>query len=77
MFFHVILTMECNLHCKYCFGEALKDVDADFPDFEIDYFLPKKTNCNIGSLDRFCRQDSNCVLTFYGGEPLLYIDEIK
>jgi len=77
MFFHVILTMECNLHCEYCFGEALKDVDADFPDFEIDYCLPKKTNCNIGSLDRFCRQDSNCVLTFYGGEPLLYIDEIK
>ncbi len=69
--------MECNLHCKYCFGEVFKDVDADFPDFEIDYCLLKKTNCDIGSLNRFCRQDPGCVLTFYGGKPLLCIKEIK
>ena len=69
--------MECNLHCKYCFGEVFKDVDADFLDFEIDYCLPKKTNCDIGSLNRFCRQDPSCVLTLYGGELLLCIKEIK
>jgi len=43
VFFHVILTTECNLHCKYCFGEALKDVDADFPDFE----FMKYNGCEI------------------------------
>jgi uncharacterized protein len=77
MFFHVILTTECNLRCKYCFGEALEDVDAAFPDFEIDYCLPKRVSYDVDSLDRFCRQDPDCVLTFYGGEPLLCIDEIK
>lgn len=25
MFFHVILTTECNLQCRYCFVEALMD----------------------------------------------------
>ncbi len=59
MFFHVILTTECNLQCTYCFGEALKDVDADFPDFEIDYCLPKRISYDVGSLDRFCRR-INC-----------------
>jgi len=77
MFLHVILTTERNLQCRYCFGEALEDVDADFPDSEIDYCLPKRISYDVDSLDRFCRQDPNCVLTSYGGEPLLCIDEIK
>jgi len=77
MFFHVILTTECNLQCEYCFGEALEDVDADFPDFKIDYSLPKKVNYDVNLLDKFCRLDPDCVLTFYGGEPLLRVDEIK
>ena len=77
MFFHVILTNACNLQCRYCFGEALEDVDADFSDFEVDYSLPKKISYDVNLLDRFCRRDSNCVLIFYGGEPLLCVDEIK
>lgn len=59
MFFQVILTTECNLQCTYCFGEALEDVDADFPDFEVDYCLPKRISYDVGSLDRFCRR-INC-----------------
>jgi putative peptide-modifying radical SAM enzyme len=77
MFFHTILTTECNLQCRYCFGEALEDVDADFSDFEVDYSLPKKLNYDIDSLERFCKRDPDCVLTFYGGEPLLCVEEIK
>ncbi len=72
-----MLTTECNLKCRYCYGEALEDVDADFPDLEIDYCLPKRISYDVGSLDRFCRQDPDYVLTFYGGEPLLCVDEIK
>jgi len=56
MFFHVILTTECNLQCTYCFGEASEDVDADFPDFKVDYCLPKRISYDISSLDRFCRR---------------------
>ncbi len=77
MFFHVILTTECNLQCRYCFGEALEDADADFPGFEVDYSLPKKMSYDTSLLDRFCRRDPDCTWIFYGGEPLLCVDEIK
>ncbi len=78
MFFHVILTSECNLQCKYCFGESLDDFDEDFgDDIEVDYQLPRRIGYDIEALDRFCRQDPECVLTFYGGEPLLRADKIR
>jgi putative peptide-modifying radical SAM enzyme len=77
MFFHVILTTECNLQCRYCYGEALTDVDSNFAASDVEYSLPKKISYKAEMLDRFCRQDPDCVLTFYGGEPLLCIDEIK
>lgn len=77
MFFHLILTPECNLECRYCFGEAFNDVDCDFSDFEVDYSLPKKISYDVGLLNRLCEQDADCVLTFYGGEPLLCVDEIR
>jgi len=77
MFFHVILTNACNLQCRYCFGEALKDMGTDFSDFEVDYALPKNISYDVNLLDSFCRQDHDCVLIFYGGEPLLCVDEIK
>ena len=77
MFFHVILTTECNLQCRYCFGETLEDFDEDFGDFDLDYSLPKKANYDWKLLADFCRKDADCVLTFYGGEPLLCADEIK
>jgi putative peptide-modifying radical SAM enzyme len=77
MFFHVILTGECNSQCRYCFAEAMEDVDEDFSGFDVDYSLPKEIGYKIDLLERLCRQDSECVLTFYGGEPLLCTEEIK
>ncbi|MCL4430182.1 MAG: TIGR04084 family radical SAM/SPASM domain-containing protein [Chloroflexi bacterium] len=78
MFFHVILTSECNLQCKYCFGESLDDFDEDFgDDIEVDYDLPRRLNYDLGLLEGFCRQDPECVLTFYGGEPLLQMDKLR
>jgi len=77
MFFHVILTTKCNLQCKYCFGEALEDFDADFGGFDVDYSLPERVSYDPDLLDRFCKQDPDCVLTFYGGEPLFCTDEIR
>lgn len=77
MYFHVIVTTECNLECRYCFGEAMEDVDEDFSGFDVDYSLPRRISYDIGCLEKFCRQDPDCVLTFYGGEPLLCIDSMK
>ena len=77
MFFHVILTSDCNLQCKYCFGESLDDFDEDFGnDIEVDYNLPRSISYDVKLLARFCRQDSECILTFYGGEPLLQASKI-
>jgi putative peptide-modifying radical SAM enzyme len=77
MFFHVILTTECNLQCRYCFGETLDDFDEDFADSDVDYALPKKASYAVKVLEAFCEKDSECVLTFYGGEPLLCVSEVK
>ena len=77
MFFHVILTTDCNLECRYCYGEACEDVDEDFSNFEVDYSLPRKPSYDLGLLEKFCAKDPDCVLTFYGGEPLLCVEEIK
>ncbi len=76
-FFHVILTTECNLQCRYCYGEALKDTDGCLTGLEIDYSLPRTINYDLGLLGRFCRQDPDCILIFCGGEPLLCIDEVE
>ena len=77
MFFHVILTGECNSECRYCFGEAIEDEDDSFSQFDVDYHLPKKISYDVALLDKFCKLDSECVLTFYGGEPLLCIDDTR
>jgi putative peptide-modifying radical SAM enzyme len=77
MFFHVVLTTECNLQCRYCFGETLEDFDEDFADFEVDYVLPRKANYDFDLLAELCSKDPDCVLTFYGGEPLLCTHEIR
>lgn len=78
MFFHVILTTDCNLQCRYCFGESLDDFDEDFSDdLEVNYSLPRRINYTPQLLKDFCSKDPDCVLTFYGGEPLLCANEIK
>lgn len=78
MFFHVMLTSKCNLQCRYCFGESLDDFDEDFGDgLEVEYELPSKISYAVDALDRFCRKDPDCVLTFYGGEPLLRIEDLE
>jgi uncharacterized protein len=77
MFFHVILTTDCNLQCRYCFGETMDDFDEDFGEFEIDYSLPKQINYNLDLLSEFCMKDPDCAVTFYGGEPLLNADALK
>ena len=77
MYFHLILTTQCNLQCTYCYGKSCDDIGTDFGDFEIDYSLPKEINYPIESLRDFCKKDPDCVLTFYGGEPTLCIEKIQ
>ncbi|MEM2780784.1 MAG: TIGR04084 family radical SAM/SPASM domain-containing protein, partial [Candidatus Bathyarchaeia archaeon] len=76
MFFHVMLTMNCDLQCRYCFGEALEDFGDGFG-FDVDYSLPRRLGYDVDLLGRFCEFDSDCFLIFYGGEPFLCLEEIR
>jgi putative peptide-modifying radical SAM enzyme len=49
----------------------------DFSDLKVEYTLPRKINYDISLLGNLCKQDPDCVLTFYGGEPLLCLDELR
>ena len=55
----------------------MEDFDEDFGEFDVDYSLPKKINYDVKLLGDFCSRDPDCVVTFYGGEPLLCADEMK
>ena len=77
MFYHLILTTDCDLKCRYCYGKSIEDMETDFGDFQIDYSVPKKISYSIETLKSFIERDPKPVIIFYGGEPLLCIDEIK
>ena len=77
MFYHLILTTDCDLKCRYCYGKSIEDMETDFGDFQIDYSVPKRISYSIETLKSFIERDPEPVIIFYGGEPLLCIDEIK
>ena len=52
-------------------------MDDDSWDSEIDYSLPKEKSYDVNLLDGFCKRDPDCALTFYGGEPLICVKDIK
>jgi putative peptide-modifying radical SAM enzyme len=63
MHYHVILTKECNLFCSYCGGGSET--------------LPREIQYSIADLKSFLARDSNPVVEFYGGEPLLRIKTME
>jgi len=80
LYFHLILTDDCNLCCSYCRGRAFESTDEitdeSLPQIEIDPDLPPELNFSLDLLYSFLQKDPSPKLTFYGGEPLLRADLI-
>ncbi len=77
MFYHLILTDECNLCCTYCRGKPFEALAGGEADVEIDGALPPDFSCDPGDLTRFLSQDPDPCITFYGGEPLMRMDLVR
>jgi putative peptide-modifying radical SAM enzyme len=74
MYFHLILTDDCNLCCRYCRAKAFEiedEISPEIMELEIDSDLSPDLNYDLDQLYRFLAQDPSPTLTFYGGEPLL------
>lgn len=76
MFFHLLLTTNCDLRCRYCYVKSCEDIDADFGAFDIDYSIPDRITYNLEHLQKFMKKDPQPVVIFYGGEPMLSNDKI-
>jgi len=80
VYFHLIITDECNLCCSYCRARVFENPDGsnepNTPQIEIDSHLPPELNVNLDLLYGFLQKDPAPTLTFYGGEPLLRKDLI-
>lgn len=69
-FISLVLGLDCNCQCSYCYQNILKE--------KCHKVLGKK------DLDRVIqyimgryKENTNTALTLFGGEPLLYLDDIK
>ncbi len=80
MYFHIILTDDCNLCCRYCKAKAFEVLeesdDETAPHIEIDPNLPGELDFDLDLLYNFLKKDPAPTLTFYGGEPLMRPDLI-
>jgi putative peptide-modifying radical SAM enzyme len=80
MYFHLILTDECNLCCRYCKAKAFdvleESDDETAPHIDIDPDLPGDLDFDLDLLYNFLKKDPAPTLTFYGGEPLMRPDLI-
>ncbi|ABS54755.1 Radical SAM domain protein [Methanoregula boonei 6A8] len=78
MYFHLILTDDCNLCCRYCRAKAFEEEEEpEGGRIEIDEDLPPDLDFDLTLLYRFLARDPAATLTFYGGEPLLRSDLIE
>ncbi len=77
MFFHVILTDDCNLCCRYCRGKAFESLFSGEDGTDIDTSLPAELSYDLAKLYSFLRKDFRACITFYGGEPLVRADLVR
>ena len=78
MYFHIILTENCNSQCRYCYEKSEKEFgDKLNKKFKFDFSAPCDSALDIKELRKFIIKDKeNPKIIFYGGEPLMDIKKI-
>ncbi len=77
MHYHIILTENCNLRCRYCYEKSMAEFDNGLDKkFDFDFSDPEDSIVSVDELRTFLSKDDDPVLIFYGGEPLMKIDKI-
>jgi len=76
MNYYITLTTKCNMYCSYCYGKSCEDFGNNL-ELNIDYALPQKINYAIKDLIDFINQDPEPTLIFYGGEPILELENME
>ncbi|HJJ28313.1 MAG TPA: TIGR04084 family radical SAM/SPASM domain-containing protein [Methanocorpusculum sp.] len=78
MFFHLIVTDDCNLCCSYCRAKMFDEEDepGGSPG-TIDETITENFSSSKKELYAFLARDPNAVLTFIGGEPLMCPEFVK
>jgi uncharacterized protein len=77
MYFHIILTENCNSQCRYCYEKSEKEFGEKLDKkFKFDFSASCDSVVNIKELKKFILKDKEPKIIFYGGEPLLNIKKI-
>jgi len=72
MHYHIILTEDCNLRCRYCYEKSFSEFENGLEKkFKFDFSDPEVSEVDLKKLKEFLLKDKEAVLIFYGGEPLL------
>ena len=66
MLYFIFLTRKCNLKCSYC-GQTSDPTDT----------MTEEITYSTSDLQKFILKDREPIIAFYGGEPLLNIEELK
>jgi uncharacterized protein len=75
MYSHLILTEKCNSECKYCCEKSFEEFDNELgKKFKFDFSAPENLEVPVEKLKEFLKKDKKAVLIFYGGEPLLNVE---
>jgi uncharacterized protein len=77
MHYHILLTEECDSRCRYCYEKSFREFDNGLDKKFKFCFSSEESKLEIKKLKEFILSDSEAVIIFYGGEPLLRIDLIK
>lgn len=77
MYYHIILTEECNSRCRYCYEKSECEFGNKLNEkFHFDFSSPCMSDINVNVLKKFIKKDKSPRIIFYGGEPLMNIEKM-